>query len=72
MRRLQVIFNTIMGWFGHGKSRPEDIPKKLDAETLEKAMREARFLHSQHAVDVTSPAKDEIPVPRRVDKVDPV
>jgi len=50
------------------KSRPEDIPKKLDAETLAKVMQEAYFLRFQHGVDVTSLAPDEVPdVPKPAD-----
>jgi hypothetical protein len=68
MRRLQVIFNTIMEWLRPRRpSRPEDIPEKLDAETLEKVMREARFLYSQ-AVNVKPLTPGEIPMPRRADK----
>lgn len=42
------------------KSRPEDIPKKLSPEMLEKAMIEARFLCG-NGVDVKSLAPGEIP-----------
>jgi len=33
-------------------SRPGDIPKRLDAENLEKALQEARFLFNGYGVDV--------------------
>ena len=62
MRRLKRIFNIIIRCLGfHPKSRPEDIPKKLSTETLEKVMREAYFLHSQHGVNVKALAPGEIP-----------
>ena len=65
MGRLRGIFNTIIGRLWRNRpSRPEDIPKQLDAEALEKAMREARFLHSQQ-VDVKPLVAGELPVPRR-------
>jgi hypothetical protein len=57
-----------MGWFGfRPRSRPEDIPKKLNSEALEKTLHEARFLHS-HEVDVRPLKTGEIPLPRRADK----
>ncbi len=62
MRRMIKSLLRIKNYlFGARKSRPEDIPKLLDAETLEKVMMEARFLHFQHAVDVKSLAPDEVP-----------
>ena len=69
MRRLGRIFNIIMVSLGLRKPfRPEDIPKKLDADTLEKVMLEARFLHFQ-GVDVKMLAPDEEPqLPRPVDE----
>ena len=69
MRRLRRIFNQIMGWLGWRRvSRPEDIPKKLSPEMLEKAMEEARFLRA-NAVDVRALAPGEVPgVPRRADE----
>jgi len=69
MRPLYSFFNKIIGRFRRKPSRPEDIPKKLSAETLEKAVQEARFLHTRHAVDVTPLTKGEMPgLPRRADK----
>lgn len=69
MSRLRVIFNKIIGWLWRSRlSRPEDIPKKLDTETLAKALQEARFLHNLQ-VDITSLTPGEIPsLPRRADK----
>ena len=61
MRRLSRVFNRIMNWLGYRKSRPEDIPRKLDPQTLEKVMREARFLHFQHAVEVKELSPGEVP-----------
>jgi hypothetical protein len=46
------------------RSRPQDIPKKLTPEALEKAIEEARFLRD-HAVDVKELAPDERPGPPR-------
>lgn len=72
MRRLLTIFNAIMRRLGLARrSRPEDIPKKLDAETLAKALNEARFL-SGHGVDVRSLTEDEEPTaPRSADGKEP-
>ena len=72
MRRLRFFINHIIAFLGdtlqRRKSYPEDIPKKLDAETLMLALQEARFLHMQHAVDVTSLAPGELPgIPKRAD-----
>ncbi len=66
---IRVIFNRIKKYLGWArKSRPEDIPKLLDAETLEKAMTEARFLFQKHAVDVKSLAPGETPdLPKTVE-----
>jgi len=51
-----------MGWLGIPvRSRPEDIPKKLSPEALEKVMQEARFLYFGHAVDVKSLTPGEVP-----------
>lgn len=62
MRRLRSIFNRIIGCLRSGRpSRPEDIPKKLSPETLEKVMKEARFLYFGHAVDVKSLMPGEVP-----------
>jgi hypothetical protein len=49
------------------KSRPEDIPRKLDAATLAQAMEEARKLRIHH-VDVQPLAMGELPIPRRADE----
>lgn len=49
-------------------SRPEDIPKKLDAQALHQAMQEAKFLHQSHAVSVKPLAPDELPgLPKKAD-----
>lgn len=65
MRRF---FNQIIRrLLGDRVSRPQDIPRKLPPEALQRAMREADFLRG-HAVEVRSLAEDEIPgVPRRAD-----
>jgi hypothetical protein len=74
MGRLPGIFNEIIAkilplFWRPLPSRPEDIPKKLDAGTLHLAMQEARFLHSQHAVDVRALKAGELPaLPRRADE----
>jgi hypothetical protein len=62
MRRLARFFNVIMRALGVRRgARPEDIPKKLDPETLARAMEEARFLFGKHGVDVRSLAAGEEP-----------
>lgn len=71
---MQRLKNTLLRikiyLFGARKSRPEDIPKKLDAETLEKVMIEARFLYFTHAVDVRALAPGEVPdLPKPVQSV---
>lgn len=62
MQRLKQLFT---GWFcrrfPRKRSRPEDIPQKLGAQALEKALEEAQFLHRQHAVKVKQLAADELP-----------
>jgi hypothetical protein len=64
----QLFFRLARQIFPSGPSRPQDIPKKLDASSLEKAMQEARFLRSQHEVSVRPLATDEIPgLPRRAE-----
>lgn len=70
MRRLSALFNRIISRLGLGRaSRPEDIPAKLDATALEKAMQEARFLQGQHGVDARALAPGEFPtLPKRADK----
>jgi len=68
MGRLGAIFNQIINRLrGNRPSRPEDIPQKLDAKTLQHALDEARFLHSQE-VDVKPLGRGEMPLPRRADK----
>jgi hypothetical protein len=62
------IIRTLLSFFGISRpSRPEDIPKKLDAATLALAMEEARKLRAHHQVEVQSLAAGEIPIPRRAD-----
>ena len=52
------------------RSRPEDIPRKMTAQALEAALREARFLAARQ-VDVKSLSPGELPgLPKRAD--DPV
>jgi len=69
MRRLPSIFNKIIYWlWGRSASHPQDIPKKLSPEVLAAVMREAKFLRSQHGVDVKSLEPGEIPgIPRPSD-----
>lgn len=68
MGRLLAFFHRIIEIFRIGRApRPEDIPKKLSAEALDRAMQEARFLHG-HRVDVKPLAPGELPVPRRADE----
>jgi hypothetical protein len=64
---LKRLCNRIMAWRTKPGPRPEDIPRLLDAVTLEQAMREARFLHRSHAVDVRSVEPGELPIPKRAD-----
>lgn len=73
MRRLRRIFNRIMIALRLRKAfRPEDIPKKLSAEALAEAMKEARFLYFSHAVDVRSLLPGEAPeLPRPADSTSP-
>ena len=73
MRCLARIFNGIMQRLGFIKlPSPVDIPSRLDTETLEKVMQEARFLYSQHGVDVRTLAPGEIPdLPKPVEDVPP-
>lgn len=68
MKLLGRLFNTIIRLLGLRKpSRPEDIPKKLDAQALQAAIKEASYLRTQ-AVDVKEMAPDELPgLPRRAD-----
>lgn len=68
MGRMRRIFNQIIGWLWRPRpSWPEDIPKKLDPETLRKALEEAKFLHST-GVDVRYLRPGELPsIPRRAD-----
>ena len=70
MRLLrQLLITLLRACFPSKASRPEDIPRKISPDTLKKAMDEARFLHSKHAVDVKDIATDELPgLPRRADK----
>lgn len=70
MKPLARLFNQIIRLLGLSRpSRPEDIPKKLDAEALAAALREAEFLRNAHAVDVRAVAPDELPgLPRRADQ----
>lgn len=74
MGRLRRIFNRIIRVMGlTAVSRPQDIPKKLTPEELQKAMQEARFLVGQHAVDVKALMRGETPgLPRRADSDEPV
>lgn len=68
MGRLHRFFNEIFAWLAFRRiSRPEDIPKKLDVQTLEQAMQEARFLTNRHAVEVRNLLPGELPVPKRAD-----
>jgi len=55
LRRIKIYL------LGARKTRPEDIPRLLDRETLEKAMAEARFLVGRHAVEVRSLEPGEAP-----------
>jgi hypothetical protein len=64
MRRLRLFFNQILMFLGLRRPlRPEDIPHVLNQETLSKVMEEARFLRSQHQVDVQNLAPGEEPGP---------
>ena len=49
--------------------RPFTSPEDLDSETLARAMKEARFLHS-HRVDVSAMSRGEVPIPKRADDGD--
>jgi hypothetical protein len=60
-RIIKYLLRIKKSLFGARKSRPEDIPKLLDSETLEKVMIEARFLRFQHSVDVRSLEPGEVP-----------
>ncbi len=65
---LRRRFAVLCGRVFRRRSRPQDIPKLLNAEALQAAMREARFLHARHEVSVRSLTPGEIPgIPRRAD-----
>ena len=69
MRLLRRLLHILLcAVFPSKASRPEDIPKKLPPEMLEKALAEARFLSGSHAVRVKELASDEVPgLPKRAD-----
>lgn len=62
MNCLKRLFAGFFTFFRRGgKSRPGDIPAKLPPEALQRALMEAKYLRSEHAVDVQSLAPHELP-----------
>lgn len=62
------ILHFLQRFLGRRASRPEDIPRALDAETLALVMKEAETLQKHFKVDVRPVGKGELPIPRRADK----
>lgn len=78
MRRLRHLFKRLLARASAAsrrllrRGRPEDIPRRLSADALERAMAEARFLFTQHGVDVRSLVPGETPdMPRPADGSEP-
>lgn len=66
MERIRFFIYTFLQWLRRSQPfRPEDIPRRLDAQTLERITQEARWLQGQ-GVDIRSVSIGEIPIPKPV------